>query len=365
MFRMRLRRHPLCVGLVTVTAILSAGTLVVSAELIVLTPVQRANAHIETVVLDTMDAPSATGLTITGRIEPGAGARTVITAPVAARVVDLQALPGTTVRAGQKLLVLAGIEIAGLQRARREAQAASSFALQRVKRDRMLLKEGIIASSRLEQSEAALAAASAQLRQTRSATPGMDAASRDGELIVRAPVPGVVAGPRLAVGDRVEMGDTLAILGTPRDLRVALSASADVARSLRAGDTLIVRGRGCEAPAVLQSVGVSIESNQTVVASASITDRETCLLPGETVTASIAPRTAAAGSWALPARAFVRRGAETFVFAERATGFEPVQVDAQSARAGFARSSALKRGDKVAITGSALLKGAWIGIAEE
>ena len=82
------------------------------------------------------------------------------------------------------------------------------------------------------------------------------------------------------------------------------------------------------------------------------------------MTAVIAPHSAADGGWQVPPRAFVRRGADTFVFVGRGKGFQPVQVDSVAARAGFARSPELKRGDKVAVAGTALLKGAWLAAAE-
>lgn len=274
-------------------------------------------------------------------------------------------MPGRPLKRGDVLMVLAGPEIAVLQRSAREAQAAAKAAEQRVTRDRTLLKAGVISAGRLEQSEADYAAAAAQRSASIGAYPGMDLSTRDGQMIVRAPVDGVLAGPKLAVGQSVATGDPLGVIGTPEQLHVALVASADVARSLRPGDSATVRGRSCEASAMLSSVGMQVESNHVVTVTAIITDKDTCLLPGESVNAAISPRTAATGSFAVPARAFVRRGSETFVFAERDGGFEVVLVDPEAARAGFARSDVLNRGDRVAITGTALLKGAWIGIADE
>lgn len=328
-----------------------------------LTAAQRANAQIELLTLDGKATAMSSGLTIIGRVEPGSGGRQVIAAPAAGRIAELAVFPGTRLRRDAAILTLAGPEVAALQRALREARAAATVAQQRVVRDRALLKEGVIAASRVEQSEAAAAVASAQLRQVANALPGLASGSRDGEVVVRATRDGVLTGPRLSVGEQVERGDTLAIIGTPTRLRVALSASANVARSVRPGDQASIRSRGCEALAVVESVGVGIEANQTVPIDARISGDEACLLPGESVTASVAPRLAAQGSWALPARAFVRRGAEVFVFVERAGGFVPLQVDASAATAGFARAASLRQGDRVAISGSALLKGAWISAA--
>lgn len=347
------------------TGLLGRSAAADAADIVKLTAAQRANAQIELLTLERAGASASSGLTITGRVEPGSGGRQVVTAPAAGRIVDLAVFPGGRVRRDAAILTLSGPDIAALQRALREARSAATAARQRLARDRALLQEGIIAPSRVEQSEAAAAVADAQLRQGSHALPGRVLGARDGEVVVRAPRDGVLAGPRLVVGERVEMGDTLAIIGAPTRLRVALSASANVARSVRPGDRATLRSRGCEAAAVVESVGVVVEANQTVPLDARILGDESCLLPGESVTATVTPRVAAQGSWALPARAFVRRGAEVFVFVERPAGFEAVQVDAGAASAGFARAAALRQGDRVAITGSALLKGAWIGIAED
>ena len=334
-------------------------------EIIKLTAAQRANAQIELLTLERADASAATGLTITGRVEPGPGGRQVVTASAAGRVVDLAAFPGVRVLRGAAILTLAGPDIAALQRALREARAAVTVANQRLGRDRLLVKAGVIAQSRVEQSIASAAAANAQFRQASSTLPGAASSGREGEVVVRSPRDGVLTGPRLAIGDRVELGDTLAIVGASTRLRVALSASANVARSVRPGDRATLRSRGCEAMAVIQSVGVGVEVNQTVPIDAQIAGDESCLLPGESVTATVSPHVAAQGAWALPPRAFVRRGADVFVFVQRAAGFEPVHVDASAATAGFARATTLRPGDRVAISGSALLKGAWIGIAKD
>jgi biotin carboxyl carrier protein len=356
--------RPMGIAMLTVV-LLDQSVFAQADSLVKLTSAQRANAQIELLTLDRVTTTVASGLTVTGRVEPGSGGRTVISSPAAGRIIELTAFPGTRLRRDAAILTLAGPDIATLHRTLRESRAAATVAQKRVVRDRALLKEGVIAPSRVEQSEAAASAASAHLRQASNVLPGLTLGARDSEVVVRTPREGILTGPGHSVGERVELGDTLAVIGTPTRLRVALAASANVARSIRAGDKASIRSRGCESNAVVESVGVGVELNQTVPLNARITDDNSCLLAGESVTASIAPRLAAEGAWALPARAFVRRGSETFVFVERANGFEPVQVDALAAIAGFARATVLRQGDRVAISGSALLKGAWIGIAED
>lgn len=335
-------------------------------ERVALTPVQRANARIETLALDATQKAPSSGIALTGRVEAAsADERNVVTAPAAGRVVSVQSPPGSALKSGQAIAVIEGPEVAALQRNAREVRAAATASQQRLERERTLLAEGVISPSRVEQAQAAHASALAQLRQATSALPGIDLTGRDGELIVRAPAGGTLAGPRLLPDQRIEAGDSLARIGTRRRLRLALVASAAAARALAAGDPVIVRGRSCEARAVVRAVGVAVDANQVVPVDGEIAEDDACLLPGEAVTAYVSPRSAAAGGWALPPRAFVRRGAETFVFVEREGAFEVVQVEPEAALAGYGRSPALRAGDRVAISGTALLKGAWIGIAEE
>ncbi|MBK6596537.1 MAG: HlyD family efflux transporter periplasmic adaptor subunit [Proteobacteria bacterium] len=336
-----------------------------ATDVLQLTPAQRANARIETIAVDSSSNSAASGITVTGRIEAGSAGRALLSAPAAGRVLELNALPGNRVKRRDVLVVLAGPDIASLQGSVREARAGAKVVAQRLERDRLLVSEGVVSAGRLQQTEADYAAARAQVSALAGANAAMDLTSRNGQLVVRSPIDGVLAGPRLAVGQSVAMGDSLAVLGTPEQLRVALAASVVVARGLSVGDSVIVRSRSCEAAAIVRSIGTQVEANHVVTVDAMISDVDTCLLPGESVTASIAPSSAAAGGFAVPPRAFVRRGPETFVFVERGQGFEVVAVDADAARAGFARSASLQQGDRVAITGTALLKGAWLGIAEE
>lgn len=343
----------------------TASTAAASGERVSLTPAQRANARIETVTLDDSSSTTSAGLTVTGRVEAGGGARALVTSPVAATIASLEAQAGMTVRRGQLLLTLTGPEVAALQRSLREARAAAAATSRQLERERGLLREGVIAASRVEHTEALAAAARARLREVESSLPGSSLDGRDGQVDVRAPVDGLLAGPRLVAGAAVDAGDTLAVIGASTRLRLGLAASPDVARRLAPGDSLLVRTRDCEARATLRSVGTGVDANQAVPLVADVIDAASCLLTGEAVTAVLSPRSAAAGAWALPPRAFVRRGAGVFVFVERGGGFDVVEVDPSAARAGFARSAGLQRGDRVAVTGSALLKGAWIGLAGE
>lgn len=343
--------------------LLLAGSLARAAEVqIALTPAQRANAGIETVVLESIAGTPARGLSLTGRVEAAGDPDTQIVAPVAARIVEIRAAPGTPVGRGDVIVVLQGPDVAAVQRSLAETRASATAARQRLDRDRSLLAAGVISQSRMEQTESAWSTAAAQLAQAEAVLRHFTTESPS-RIAARAPAAGIVTGPRHPVGDTVEAGELLAAVGTPRKLRVALAASADAARQLASGDAVTVRTRSCEVPAAIRAVGTVVDSAQTVPVEAAVDGAE-CLLAGEAVTAVVAPRSAAAGGWRLPARAFVRRGADTFVFVERDAAFVPVQVDSDAARTGFARAAALRQGDRVAISGTALLKGTWLSLED-
>lgn len=324
-----------------------------------LTPMQRINAGIETVELELDNAVPARGLTLTGRVETGAGYEAAIVAPAAARVAEVLAPPGSRVRRNERILVLQGPELTALQRSLAEARAAVALAGQRRDRERQLLREGIIAASRMEQTEADWATAAAQLAQIEGMLAQFSSEAA-GRLAARAPTDGRVEGPRHPVGGWVEAGQLLARIGAPHMLRIALSASIDAARQLAPGDAVTVRSRGCEAAAVVQAIGTLVDEAQVVPVEAELRERESCLLAGEAVTAVVAPRAAVSDGWPAPATAFVRRGADTFVFIERGAFFVPIKVDSEAARSGFARAPQLQRGTRIVVSGTALLKGAWL-----
>lgn len=341
----------------------AAAASLAAVPAIVLTPAQRATAGIESIALDA-DTGIGGRVTLAGRVEQAQQGAIVLRAPIDAHVAGVYAVPGTRVERGARLLALAGPELLEMRRELAVAGAEVDVARQRRERDDALVREGIAARSRVEQSDAALAAAEATLAAHRAALVGGTFAA-DGRLVVTAPAAGELGGPPLRVGATVARGDLLATIGAPAGLRLSLGAPAATARRLRTGDGLLARTPDCEAAGRVEGVGTQVDAASGIVTVLASVHATRCLTPGETVTATVTPASAATGGYALPASAFVQRGAVTFVFVDTEGGFVPVAVDAGAARDGFARAPSLGAGTRVVVRGAVLLKGAWLAQASE
>ncbi len=305
-----------------------------------------------------LTASGAGRITLTGRIETPENAPDPVLAPAQGRVAAVFAHPGDEVKAGAPLLALAGPEIARLQRDLQDSTTLAQSARQRAARDAQLHEEGIISKARHEQAQASARVADGQLESLRR----MLGAARfeAGRLLLRAPRAGLVSGPAFGTGDAVATGELIAHIGPLQAPLVSLDAPVGIARSLRVGDALVVRSRGCKQAAVLHSIGRNVDpQTQTVTLHAEL-PAPSCLLPGEIIFAEATPATLSRQGFALPPEAFVRRAQSSFVFVQTAQGFVPTAVDAEAAAAGFAQAPGLNAGMRVAVQGTALLKAEWL-----
>ncbi len=343
---------------IATAALLSIG--VHATELLVpLSADQVRGGGIVTAPLTLRDDQGDGRLTLTGRVEMAENGPDPVLAPVDARVVAVFAHPGDAVTAGAALVALAGSGPLVLHRSLRDAATMATAAKQRMDRDQMLYRDGIISLARLEQSKSAATLASGQLASQRQLL-GSAQFDAGGRLVLRAPRAGFISGPAFGTGDEITVGELIAYVGKPLAPLVSLDAPASAARSLVVGDHLSLRSRGCNESATLHAIGRTVDpTTQTVTLHGEIAGAS-CLFPGEIVTATVTPRFLAKEAFALPATAFVRRGNATYLFVESSQGFVPVAVDAEAARSGFALAADLHAGSQVVVRGAALLKAEWL-----
>jgi biotin carboxyl carrier protein len=324
--------------------------------------VQRDAGGIEAVPLTASPADAQGELHLVGRVDADGRKDAVVLAPVAARVVAVQAYPGARVRRGQPLATLGGPSIAESAHTLRATEAVRRRAEAQRDRDAGLVAEGVIARNRLERSEADLVQAQAEWEHARHVVEA-GSLSEDG-LLVRAPRDGVLQGPSLSPGDALEPGAVVARIGSGEGRRVLLLAPPAIARQLAVGDAVRVSTRGCAAAGQVSTVGATVDPSTQAVTVAADVPGGACVLAGEAVTATVAPVRHGDGGTALPATAFVRRAGAVYVFVEAPGGYDPVAVDAQAAAAGFARAAELRPGTRVVVRGAAVLKSAWLAQPE-
>ena len=156
-----------------------------------------------------------------GEVIPAAGRYAEVMAPVDGLVRAKHnrnvPVPGMWVEAGEKLADLSPV---GGESAFAAERARVERLEREVARARRLYEAEAIPKKRLEEAEHELAV-------TRSALESLGAAADSGyELVVAAPISGVVNDRRLAIGSRVSAGDLLFILVDPRTVWVRLNVPA-------------------------------------------------------------------------------------------------------------------------------------------
>ncbi len=352
-------RHPRHLEFGALTATLLCVAAQATEPAIILNAEQERDGTVVAVRLDQADTAAPGGITLTGRVEVAEHGPGPVLAPTDARVVAVYAHPGEAVKAGDPIIAVAGPATVALRQSGADAATLASAARQRLERDRRLYDAGIIALSRLEQTTASAELAFAQQRSQRQLLGSADFSAGD-RLILRAPRAGIVSGRAFGTGDPVTSGELIAYVGKPLAPLISLDATVPVARALRIGDRLAIHSTGCDDTAVLHAIAPTVDAAMQTVTLHAELQASSCLLPGEVITATATPHEPPRGTFAVPPAAFVRRGKLTYVFVRKGRGFEPVAVDAEAVRMGYARAAQLQADSFVVVRGAAMLKAEWL-----
>lgn len=294
----------------------------------------------------------------------------LVAAPLPALVESLQVAVGDPVRAGQTLAVLRSAQATELQRDVAQANSQAELARRSLERDEQLFAEGLIAQSRLEAARALARQAQAQQLERRRALEQAGVGGGSGQIVLRAPISGVVLEQHAVVGQRVEQAAPLyriatldplwvemqvpatdaAVLALGRGVRVEASPTAGGAGAAgAAGGARAIEGR-------VIALGQSVDAaTQTVLVRAEVRAPGGVLRPGQTVVATV--EIPGAGTVQLPASAVVEDGGATVVFVEEAAGsFRRVPVVLVRTADNVATVRGIAAGARVVVHGTAALK---------
>jgi cobalt-zinc-cadmium efflux system membrane fusion protein len=142
-----------------------------------------------------------------------------VSAPLAARVVSLQAIEGQTVRVGAPLATLESGELAKARGDLATAEARRDLAQRTLDRKRGLNAEKIVPTREVQEAENETIAAEAQVRaaraslQTLGASDQVSAGTSPATLVLRSPVGGVVLERTLALGQTADPSKPLFRIG--------------------------------------------------------------------------------------------------------------------------------------------------------
>jgi RND family efflux transporter MFP subunit len=354
------------------TAGLMLMTTAPAAELIRISEQQMRNAGVQFAVVSPA-AESGDGVKLAGSVVYPPARIEIISAPAAGVVQSLQVSSMDQLRSGSVLLRLHSPELLEWQRAYVQLATQLELAEKKAGRDESLFNEGIIASSRLQETRNQLVQArvAAQERAQVLKLAGMsDAAittlaSQHGlspVVDVKTRISGSVLEILVTPGQRVEAGAPLAKVARNGELWLELQASRTQGDMIRVGD--VVKLSQCAQSGRVTAVAPQMSAqNQFVSVRATLAGAEQCVRAGQYLEASVSSKAAPKGSWSLPATALVRNAGHDYVFVRDAAGVQAqaISIVSRGTEQLIVRG-ALAAGQQVAVQGLANLKGIWLGL---
>ena len=347
---------------------------VLAADLINMSALQQKNLGIKTVSLKVgSTAQAATQAYPAEVVVPVDQVRVVSTAH-AGLINMLTVTTGQSVKRGQVLAQITSPELVTVQREFLQSQSQSRLAKQSLDRDAALFKEGIIAEKRLQASQSAYRETLALQNEQRqllklsgvsdSAIKNLQNAGRfQNGVTLTAPISGVVLDVMVAQGQRVDTSMPLIKIAQLNPLWVEVHVPlADIKKSnIQKG--AIVQLKDLDASGKVIAMLPSMRSqDQTAIVRAAIQQGADNLFPSQMVDAMIAP-SESTSSFSVPSKALVNSKSQVVVFVQTSTGFEARAVKVLSAQNDTSAISGEFTGaEKIAISGTAALKGAWLGM---
>ncbi|WP_456377144.1 efflux RND transporter periplasmic adaptor subunit [Thiolapillus sp.] len=294
----------------------------------------------------------------------------VVSAPQEGLLTRLQVAEGEPVRKGQVLAIIQSPKLVEEQRLYLEALSRLGLARAGLNRDKQLQAEGIIAERRFLETRARYIQTRTEVDQRQQALllAGMDeAAVRELEekhklsanLQVRSPMDGMVLEQLAMPGQRVEIASPIYRIGQLDSLWLEIHVPLEKLDAVTVGTAVKVEKPKTEGRVI--TIGSMIHSkDQGVLVRAEVANPDGKLRPGQFVEAQLA-QPGGKTSWRVPRQALLRVEGKTWVLVEQEGGFLPVAVavSAEESDALIIKGD-LKPGDKVAVSGTAALKAAWL-----
>ena len=276
---------------------------------------------------------------------------------------------GDRVSAGDPLVVVRSPEFVSLQRDYLRARAELQMAEAARARDARLREAGSIADRRWQETEYQYRTAQADHAALRGQLVLAGLAEQDlqrlaGEaaiapdLLLRAPADAIVLDRPATLGSQLDGTEVLVRLGEPGKLVLNGVVARAAAGRLREGARLGLKGG--ETRAVVVFVSSVLDTESQTVAVRAVPDSAAELAPGQLSEWSVL---ASEPALLLPASAVVRLDNQDVVYVAVPGGFEPRPVTVRGTTGGaWVVLDGLEDGERVAVRGTAVLKGASLGL---
>jgi membrane fusion protein, heavy metal efflux system len=309
--------------------------------------------------------PGGEGVQLLGELTVNQGAYAEVGAPIACRVVSVLAAPSQFVRKGQDLVILRSVEIGKARAEYITAQTRLDLAKKTLERKRSLAGENIVPLREIQEAEANVATAEAEVRATRAtllALGGGTETSDSSELVLRAPISGTVIERAAIQGQMADPAQPLFRIGDMTKLWLVVHAFERDAVRLAVGS----RGQinfaalpGRAFTGTVTVIGKQVDAaSRTVPVRVEVANTEQLLRPGMSATAWVPLGTRSERVIAVPVAALQRLENEWLVFLP--TGQDTFEVRPVGRGRDLGTEveivSGLKAGERVVVEGAFLLK---------
>jgi cobalt-zinc-cadmium efflux system membrane fusion protein len=305
------------------------------------------------------------GVQLLGEMRVNEGRYAEVGTPIACRVVSVLAAPGQAVRKGQELAVLQSVDVGKARAESITAQARLDLARKTLERKRRLGAENIVPAREIQEAEANVATADAEVRAARAglrALGASDESSDSSELVLRSPIDGTVI-ERVAIqGQMAEPAQPLFRIGDMSRLWLVVHAFERDAVRLTAGSMARVSfaalpGRAFNGNVTL--IGKQVDaSSRTIPVRIEVTNSEQLLRPGMSATAWVPVGKSSEKVIAVPVAALQRIENEWVVFLPTGQNTFEIRPVGRGRDLGTEIEivSGLKAGERVVVEGAFLLK---------
>jgi cobalt-zinc-cadmium efflux system membrane fusion protein len=306
---------------------------------------------------------------ILGELHPNENAYAEVGAPVASRIVKINVTLGQPVNAGQVLAVLQNSDVGKARSEVISAQARLELANRTLERKRRLGAERIVAQREIQEAEANVESASAELRASKATLPSLGLNATDSEHLtdertfsLRSPITGTVIDRDAVQGQMADPSKPLFRVGNLGRLWLTAHAFERDAVRLESGSKARIAfaalpGRSVTGKVTL--IGKQVESDsRTVPVRIEIDNRDGSLRPGMSATAWLIVGQETGEVLTVPSASLQRIQERWIVFIPKSdTEFEMRQIGRGRDLGGEVEIlSGLKTGETVVVEGAFLLK---------
>jgi cobalt-zinc-cadmium efflux system membrane fusion protein len=305
------------------------------------------------------------GVSLLGEVTVNEDSYSQVGPPLAARVVKISVGPGQHVTKGEQLAVLQSTEIGKARSENITAKARLQLAQQTLERKRRLAGERIVAQRDVQEAEAAVASAQADVRASQSTLQALDATdtvSDNSQLSLRAPISGMVIERTALLGQLAEPAQPLFKIADLSNIWLSVHAFERDAVRLQIGKTAKVTlpalpGKTFQAKVTL--IGKQVDAaSRTVPVRISVANSSGVLRPGMSATAWVPLGESSQQVITVPAASVQRIENQWYVFIPKSQDtFELRKVGrGRDLEGEIELVSGLKPGETVVVDGAFLLK---------